>query len=73
MHRKTMNEELLLMILFLAHLWLVVRFVVIHTFKRTDNNRPYHLKWLMLVFFVPFLGYGLYFWLTRKSISENQS
>jgi len=47
--------------------------VVLHTFKRTDNNRPYHLKWLMLVFFVPFLGYGLYFWLTRKSISENQS
>lgn len=68
-----MTEELILMIIFLAHLWLVVRFVVLHTFKKPGNNRPYHLKWLILVFFLPFIGYALYFWLTSNKAPENQS
>ncbi|ATL47922.1 hypothetical protein COR50_12500 [Chitinophaga caeni] len=59
-----LNSEIWLMLAFLVHMWLVSRFVVMHTFKSTDNHRPYHLKWLMLVFFLPYLGYLLYFYIT---------
>ncbi|AWO00378.1 hypothetical protein DLD77_00980 [Chitinophaga alhagiae] len=63
------NAEIWLTLLFMVHIWLVVRFCVLHMFRQA-NNRPYHLKWLMLVFFLPYLGYGLYFWLTRRYVTK---
>lgn len=68
-----MNDtaEIVFMLLALLHMWLVVRFCILHMFREIEN-RPYHLKWLMLVFFLPVIGYGLYFWLTRNySAGEN--
>lgn len=62
--------DIILMILFMLHAWIVVRFCVQHTFRQPENNRPYHLKWLMLVFFLPFIGYLLYLWLTRRYVTE---
>ena len=67
------DQEIWLTLLFMLHMWIVVRFVVQHTFKRSDNRRPYHLKWLILVFFLPFIGYGLYLWLTRHYSSSSSN
>ncbi|MBO9155176.1 hypothetical protein ACFOTA_23400 [Chitinophaga sp. GCM10012297] len=66
------DQEIWLTLLFMLHIWIVVRFVVQHTFKQGGNRRPYHLKWLMLVFFLPFVGYGLYLWLTRNYSSPSR-
>ncbi|SIN64105.1 hypothetical protein [Chitinophaga niabensis] len=63
-------KEAFITLFAMLHLWLVVRFCVQHTFKQSDNPRPYHLKWLILVFFLPFVGYGLYLWLTRGYVTE---
>lgn len=68
------DQEIWLTLLFMLHIWIVVRFVVQHTFKQGSNRRPrpYHLKWLVLVFFLPFFGYGLYLWLTRNYSSSSR-
>ncbi|RPE12200.1 hypothetical protein EGT74_01190 [Chitinophaga lutea] len=65
------NTEIWITLLFMVHIWLVVRFCILHTFRQA-NNRPYHLKWLILVFFLPYLGYALYFWLTRRYVTRQQ-
>lgn len=64
------NQETWIMLFFLLHMWLVVRFCILHMFRQA-NNRPYHLKWLMLVFFLPVIGYLLYFWLTRHYVTTD--
>lgn len=64
------NTDILIAFFMLMHMWIVVRFCVQHTFRQEDNHRPYHLKWLMLVFFLPFIGYPLYLWLTRRYVTE---
>ncbi|GEP98765.1 PLDc N-terminal domain-containing protein [Chitinophaga cymbidii] len=63
------DSEIWITLFAMIHIWLVVRFCVLHTFRQA-NNRPYHLKWLMLVFFLPIIGYALYFWLTRRYVPE---
>ncbi|MGX5817396.1 PLDc N-terminal domain-containing protein [Chitinophaga lutea] len=68
----TEHREIWIMLLFIAHMWLVTRFTIRHIFKQSDDRRPYHLKWLMLVFFLPFIGYGLYFWLTRRYTARGE-
>ncbi|RAJ05005.1 hypothetical protein LX64_02158 [Chitinophaga skermanii] len=65
------NTEWWLTILFMLHIWLVARFVVMNMFRKATNKRPYHLKWLLLVFMLPYLGYFLYFKLTSSYQQES--
>lgn len=64
------DTEIWITLFAMLHIWLVVRFCVSHTFRRAGNTRPYHLKWLILVFFLPFAGYALYLWLTRRYVTR---
>jgi|GEM_PF-6980533 len=60
------NYLFLLAVLFIVHVYLIFRFIAL-SYKYRDTS-PYwrHFKWLVLVAFLPIIGYCLYYWKLRR-------
>jgi hypothetical protein len=63
-----MEWKTVISILLIVHLYLVIRYCVGNIVDYTGLTRTSKFRWLLLVLFVPFIGYYLYL---KADLQEN--
>jgi len=64
-----MNSTTILEFLLIIHIYLTVRFAVSRVIRRTAETEWYGMKWLLIVFLLPIIGYVMY--LKQNNTSNN--